>query len=1516
MALTVEEVEAVLKLRDQMTPQLNTAKSALQSFGSSASSAGLALSAGLTAPIAAIGTLAVKAAVDYESAFTGVIKTAEGVVDELGKLTPLGEELRQGFLDLSREIPIAATELAAVGEAAGQLGIESQNILGFTRVMADLGATTNLSATEAATSLARFANITQMSQTDFDRLGSVIVSLGNNFATTEKEIVEMGLRLAAAGQTIGLTEAEILSVAAALSSLGLEAEAGGTSMSRVWFDMKAAVETGGEALENFASISDLTVDEFVDKFKNDAAGAVVAFTSGLGTIEARGGTVSAALESLGLDAVRVRDTLLRTASAGDLLTKALENGTQAWTENTALIREAELRYGTTESQMILLKNAVFVVAEDLGKALLPALLSVLSVIRDDLIPAIQAGVDWFKGLSTENRELAIKIAAVAAAIGPALVIFWQLAAGVSAVIGFVSSLAGAIGVGGLTTAAGGFATAFGIVTAVVAAGIAQFQLLKPVLDLVEGAALAVRRALVGPELPQVAKDAAAAKDAFFDLSDNAIKPAMSASDALALTMGSLSSELGGATKELANATTAAKLTAEQLEEIEAAAKAAEKVIQDLADSLSDAGLAGDVADLEKAYRRLTPAQQANELVIQRVATAVAALRARGGELSTELLVVQNRASSLTQLGLIPMSLQLSSMNGLFDLNKRSVNEYTLELVEAQFASQQLGGSFVGLASNVDLVRPSMRDLNGLIDTTFLAMRNLQGAVDTLIPAFQQLSQSSNSSIASVGRDFAALFTSISNTNLALTQLREGLAARNYAQITAGVVGAVAEFDQATSNASTTQNVIGGAVSGAQTGFTVGGPMGAAVGAIAGAIIGAWRSAARSAADNIRITSQRMWGIALPDSASQAVADLSDRVGNDFTAMLMSLGGIIQAGGGVVTIGFQNVARAARDIFSGIDLGHLNVDQALAALGPVLQMLKANLSSAGVEGRAAFIELIQLAQQFGLGMDAIVAIVGEDLAAEALGTAVPDAARKAEAAIAAAAAAAESAIGALRDAVANASDPAALQPLMQQLLDLGAITQADIDMFNAMMGVAQVDFVAMEAAAKKYGIELSALGPQFDQAKISAAANQLMSDFDLLTQSGADVGGVLFGMKDEIQALVQQAMAAGTQLPATMQPLIAELIRTGQLFDANGVAITDMSQIDFAAPIAATIDDVLAKLDEMLSKFLGAEFNITGAMGNVESSLVLVGDAAVSAGAELESALIAAETATQDVGKGSTAASDAARTAFRQMEGSIQDVTRDTGTAEQAVGDFGTQGVRSAQDVERGFFKTSDAVIDFDSMILSIDWAVFETRGVSAAQAIEDAILNAAAAVHTLNVGNSPTGLMHIPMFLEEGSERARDFEREASSNLRETRRETERLGEAISNVWRGAERGESINDFARRLAERGGSREAFESLSRSFRERGAESFITSFREGERQHRRESSGREGGEERRVRELGRESLSRRFEAENDRRFRESAETRRSEDSASVLSELQGIRTDLANLPIILSRAVRDAVQERSR
>lgn len=337
--------------------RLHANRDAAQTLGRGLLAFGGAVAAGLG--------VAAKAAIDWETAWAGVQKTVNGTVPQMAALE---QELR----NLTTTLPASHEQIAAVAEAAGQLGIQRNAVAGFTKTMVDLGETTNLSADEAATAMARLANIMAIPQTEIDRLGATLVALGNDGASTEAEIVQMALRIAGAGKTIGLTAADVFGFANALSSVGVEAEAGGSAISRVMVDIAQSVETADDKLATFARVAGMSVEDFTTAFRTDAAGAIVSFVEGLGRMQASGQNLFGTLDELELSEIRVRDALLRAASAGDLQRNSIELGSRAWEDNTALVDEANKRYETAASRIQVARNQIRDAAIDIGGTLAPA----------------------------------------------------------------------------------------------------------------------------------------------------------------------------------------------------------------------------------------------------------------------------------------------------------------------------------------------------------------------------------------------------------------------------------------------------------------------------------------------------------------------------------------------------------------------------------------------------------------------------------------------------------------------------------------------------------------------------------------------------------------------------------------------------------------------------------------------------------------------------------------------------------------------------------------------------------------------------------------------------------------------------------------------------------------------------------------------------------------------------------------------------------------------------------------
>ncbi|HEL2279030.1 TPA: phage tail tape measure protein [Streptococcus suis] len=356
-------------------------------------------------------TLSAKAAMDFESAFAGVKKTVEETRD--WSYDRLSNEIRK----MSQELPASAVEISKVAEAAGQLGIKTEDIISFTRVMIDMGESTNMSAEEAAVALAKFKNITGMPTEDFKKLGNVIVQLGNNMATTEQDIVDMGLRLASSGKLAGLTEAQIMALAATLSSVGMEAEAGGSAMSRVMQKMNTAVAEGEEALDKFAAVAGMSAEEFAAKWKAEPQNAIVDFLNGLRRIKEEGGDVTQTLKNMKISNIRDIDSLQRLAGAGELLAKTLGMANKEWASGNALQTEAQKRYETTESKLKMARNKLNDIAITLGGPLLDAFLDVLDA-SEPLIDDIASLAKGFAELDKGTQRNIINMALMVGAISP------------------------------------------------------------------------------------------------------------------------------------------------------------------------------------------------------------------------------------------------------------------------------------------------------------------------------------------------------------------------------------------------------------------------------------------------------------------------------------------------------------------------------------------------------------------------------------------------------------------------------------------------------------------------------------------------------------------------------------------------------------------------------------------------------------------------------------------------------------------------------------------------------------------------------------------------------------------------------------------------------------------------------------------------------------------------------------------------------------------------------------------
>lgn len=367
---------------------------------------------------------AAESSIDFESAFTGVRRAVRGTPEEL-------ESIEASIKALAADTGVSAEEIASVVTSAGRLGVATDSVMEFSRVMIDLGEASSMSADEAATALARFTNILGTAPEDISRLGSTLLKLGNSFATNETEITEMATRLASAGKLAGFTETQILGLATAMSSVGINAEAGGTAMTQTITAITRAVGRGGDALDTFARVSGMSAEEFATAWRTDASGALQAFVQGLANIDANGGNVTATLDSLGLSGIRQSNMLRSLALAADMLNDTLDTANDAWAKNTELAETAGLVYNNTEHRIAAARES----------------LNNLSIaVGDAFGPQIRGAADMINGLAESLTQAAENAPGLVSAMGTVTVGVTAATAAFVALKGAAAALS-AIGVG-------------------------------------------------------------------------------------------------------------------------------------------------------------------------------------------------------------------------------------------------------------------------------------------------------------------------------------------------------------------------------------------------------------------------------------------------------------------------------------------------------------------------------------------------------------------------------------------------------------------------------------------------------------------------------------------------------------------------------------------------------------------------------------------------------------------------------------------------------------------------------------------------------------------------------------------------------------------------------------------------------------------------------------------------------------------------------------------------------------
>lgn len=285
----------------------------------------------------------------WEKELINVAKTAN--LTDRGIVT-----LTKGIQGMLAVLPVTRTELLGIAEVAGQMGIQGvKNILEFTQAIAQLSLTSNIIGREGATAMARFLKVTNTGVRFVEELSSVITALGNNYAATESEILNMTTQLAQNVAAFDISAEKILSLSAVMKSLGIETEVGSSVVGRAFNEIANSIDKGGESLESLRKITRLSFDELK---RLDSFDIFIKTLEGLRRVQEEGGNVSETLRSIGLEGVRNRKVLLTLANNTDQVADALALANAEMKDTNALFDEVARRSQTADASITLFQNSL------------------------------------------------------------------------------------------------------------------------------------------------------------------------------------------------------------------------------------------------------------------------------------------------------------------------------------------------------------------------------------------------------------------------------------------------------------------------------------------------------------------------------------------------------------------------------------------------------------------------------------------------------------------------------------------------------------------------------------------------------------------------------------------------------------------------------------------------------------------------------------------------------------------------------------------------------------------------------------------------------------------------------------------------------------------------------------------------------------------------------------------------------------------------------------------------------
>ena len=326
--------------------------------------------------MAGAGIYAAVVGAQFQAAFTNVERT----LDPMETTAQSVDAIRRSLIQLQGQIPLTFAELSEIATIGNQMGIAEADLMDFTGTIARFASVSGMSITEVSKAFGGFMAQTGLAPKYLENLGSSLALVSINSNATEAEILAVSKEIAALSTNAGMSADQVVGLAGAMSSLRIQPERARGALGTYFGALRSAVASGGQDLENFATVVGVTADELSRMVRSgEGAEVMEGFLTRLNDTDAVG--VTQALDALNLSQLRVEDTFIRLSNGLGVYTEQMKIAQTGFIQGAELNRQYEMTLDDLNSQWTILVNGLNSLIATISGGAVDGLAGLLSMVN-------------------------------------------------------------------------------------------------------------------------------------------------------------------------------------------------------------------------------------------------------------------------------------------------------------------------------------------------------------------------------------------------------------------------------------------------------------------------------------------------------------------------------------------------------------------------------------------------------------------------------------------------------------------------------------------------------------------------------------------------------------------------------------------------------------------------------------------------------------------------------------------------------------------------------------------------------------------------------------------------------------------------------------------------------------------------------------------------------------------------------------------------------------------------------